>query len=302
MHRKRTLSDWLKNAVAPSVETDLRKSSNARSSNKLFTILSGNQIERACDTALESGDVYLATLLAQADGEPSFRNDIQAQLEVWKTQQTDAHIDSFYRRIYALLAGIPTSLAGSKRGGNQDSSPLDVFVAEGLDWKRAFGLHLWYGSLLDAPASEALDEYLDACEGRVAAPPLPWYREDRDSAPQLLSWANHSSPLTDGLFELIKLGLKPLVTLETALAPRGFSLSPSDYRLPWHLYNLLSRVMRRRDFSDRREVGHEEQDEDTEGTSNRANRTVSNYAFQLEYLGKWELATFVLLHLEEASR
>jgi len=57
--------------------------------------------------------------------------------------------------------------------------------------------------------------------------------------------------------------------------------------------------MKCRDFEDREAPAMvEEDEEETVGCSNSANALTLSYASQLEQLGLWEQATFVLLHLE----
>ena len=95
----------------------------------------------------------------------------------------------------------------------------------------------------------------------------------------------------------------------------------------WHLYIILSRAMRVRDFADRVQphaasrsarksngrinafagagVDHEEDDgeeeEKKDGESHTANLLTSAYAFELESWGMVQEAAFVLLHLESAD-
>ena len=55
--------------------------------------------------------------------------DLAAQLRVWEESGCERHISEALRRVYALLAG------------HVD----EVTPSLGLDWRRALGLHLWYG-------------------------------------------------------------------------------------------------------------------------------------------------------------
>jgi nuclear pore complex protein Nup98-Nup96 len=87
---------------------------------------------------------------------------------------------------------------------------------------------------------------------------------------------------------LIRVFSDATVSLDQILNPRNCSASPTDLRLPWHLYLILSRVMQKRDFVDR----------DEEGYSGEADRITQGYAAQLELGGQWLNAAFVLLHLE----
>jgi nuclear pore complex protein Nup98-Nup96 len=94
------------------------------------------------------------------------------------------------------------------------------------------------------------------------------------------------------LYELIKLYSDVRMSLEIALSPRAASSSPYAYRKTWHLYQLLSRALQVREF----------EDVDTSGYSELSQSVIESYADELEQLGLWEWAAFVLLHLADASR
>lgn len=307
MRRRRALSEWLQSAVASSVENDAREKGTDSWAANVFTLLTGNQLEKACNEAINAGNVKLATLLSQIPGDEEFREDLRAQLVIWREQQVDAHIDENVRKIYALLAGVVDVLEGSK--GSDPERASDLPLAAGLDWKRAFGLHLWFGERMDTPISQAFQSYCDASENSTTqtSKPIPWYREgatnnDADYPWKLSSEANPP----DALFALIQLFSQPQSTLSDILAPLSFSASPVDYRLPWHLYIILSRCLRVRDFPDRGEPvteASEDGDDDAriEGHSPSADLLANSYANQLEKLGLIQEAVFVLLHIEGSA-
>ena len=89
----------------------------------------------------------------------------------------------------------------------------------------------------------------------------------------------------------------------------SFSASPVDYRLPWHLYILLSRCLRTRDFRDRgapgtSSHGYADADEsqiEGEGHSPSADLLASSYALELEQMHLPQEALFILLHLEGSA-
>jgi nuclear pore complex protein Nup98-Nup96 len=302
VRRKRALSNWLQTTVAPSVESYLRTHPNARTSQRLFAMLTGNQVERATESALKEGDLHLATLLAQAGGDADFRADIEEQLVKWKDQVLDAHIDDSYRKIYSLLAGVVDILPASNSKDPVERS-RELVIAEGLDWKRAFGLQLWFGTQLETPTAEALDNY-QAVDRDLAALPLPWYRETPSSTSNRRLWrVNSRTPENDGLYELIRLDMDIAMPLEHALYPRAFSPSPLDFRLTWHLCVLLSSCLRRRDFTDRPQITlfHDSAEGQTRGVSTNASKVTASFASQLENQGLWELGVFVLLHLERSA-
>ncbi|KAJ2959858.1 hypothetical protein NUW54_g14458 [Trametes sanguinea] len=207
------------------------------------------------------------------------------------------------RKIYALLAGVADTLQGS--GGSGIEQCPDVDLAKGLDWKRAFGLQLWYGLPMDAPIAEVFEAY-DALwkeDLSSVAPPAPWYAERAESAES--SWNLPSKADHPGaLYSLIKLFADPACNLSAILSSFSFSPSPADYRLPWHLYILLSRCLRVRDLADRETPvrrSDDEDDDEVEGHSPSADLLANSYAAQLEQLGMIQEAVFVLLHIEGSA-
>lgn len=279
------MSKWLENAVAPAVDADLIKTSDDQPG-KLFTLLSGNQVDRAVQAALDGNDMRLATLISQIGGPELFKQEVQRQLDDWTKYKTNSHIASGYRRLYALLAGI-TDVSKGESGRGIDHAP-DVRVAEGLDWKRAFGLHLWYGCPFEHTIGDLLESFnLALSSATPPAKPIPPYLEK--PTPLHQSWKMRSQP-TDILYGLVRLFADITIPLESVLRTRDVSPSPLDMRLSWHLYLLLSRVLAKRDFEDREE-----------GYSANADLLTSGYAWQLELGGEWRWTAFVLLHLETSE-
>lgn len=310
LRRKAALSKWLQQAVASSVEKDVEESSGEYSwAQAVFALLTGYQVEKAVDIATEAGNVKLATLLAQADGDADFKEDLKAQLALWREQRIDVHTDENVRKVYALLAGTVDVLEGSKGLGLERCA--DVHMTEGLDWKRVFGLHLWFSQAMDSPISMAFEAYDRARkeDPENVAPPLPWYRESEVGVRTPYKLPPGAEP-PDALFSLIRLFADPACSLSSVLTPFSFSPSPLDHRLPWHLYILMSRCLRTRDFADRGEILDERLDEDeaamtaepeVEGHSPSADLLASSYALQLEKVGMLQEAVFVLLHIEGSA-
>lgn len=274
LRRKLALSKWLENAVAPSVDSDLLKNGENRAA-KVFTLLSGNKVARAVDMALEGNDMRLASLISQAGRTGEFRDEMLRQLSDWNKYDANPLIAVEYRRLYALLAGI-MDISTSKSG--------DILISKGLDWKRAFGLYLWFGCPFESTITDVFDEFTSALNSsHPPAEPLPPFLENKFNS----KWNLPTTP-TDIIYQLIRIFSDETVSLDQILNPRNCSASPTDLRLPWHLYMVLSRVMMKRDFVDRDEAGY----------SGEADKVTQGYAVQLELGGQWTLAAFVLLHLE----
>lgn len=286
VRRKLALSRWLQDAVAPAVDAELVKSDSQPA--KLFSLLSGNQVERAVQSAIEGNDMRLATLFAQIGSGDAFRGEMQRQLDDWKKYKASPLISPEYRRLYALLAGVTDVLPGDTSRGVDGCA--DVVISKDLDWKRAFGVQMWFGNHFEDPISTILDSFSNALTSpHPPATPLPPYLEK--PSPLERSWTMSSQP-TDILFGLIRLYSDPALSLDQVLRSRDASASPFDMRIIWHLYILLSQVLGKRDWEDRDTV---------EGYSAQADRVTVGYAAQLEGQGDWLGAAFVLMHLETSE-
>ena len=277
LRRKQAVGDWLRSAVSATVENAM--ASAPSTSAQIFLLLTGNQVERACHLAMEAHNFKLATLIAKIGGSPEFRRDMASQLIVWRESATDAWIDDDIRKIFALMTGDVTVVqASTSTDPFQKASELRI--DDGLDWKRTFGLQLWYGNYLE----DTLLASVDAFEARTGTTqPPPWYLEGAVTKKNS-SWMTRNE--TDALFELIKLAVDPAYGLENVLNPRAYTSSPLDYRYVWHVYVLLSRGLQVGDFS-------------SDTASLAASAVTINYAAQLEALGMYEHAIFVLLHLDD---
>ncbi|KAH9006574.1 nuclear protein 96-domain-containing protein [Lactarius hatsudake] len=283
VRRKEALSKWLEGVVTPTIDAE------------------------ACEAAMEGGNLKLAALLSQAGGDLEFRADILSQLRIWREQRVDVHIDSNLRKIYALLGGIVDTLEGST-GTGVERCP-DLLVSQKLDWKRVFGLHLWFGQLMDASIAEVFDAYDNHWRNARdrAAAPVPWYFEDSSSEHKHWRLSPDENP-PDAFYSLIKLYADPACSLAKISSPLSFGPSPADHSILWHLYIILSRSMRIRDFPDRDDPGvtraSQEGDDgeaQVEGHSPSADVLASTYALQLEQQDLIQEAAFVLLHLESSS-
>lgn len=289
LRRSDALSAWLTRAVSSSVEQDIKAHASTDSARIAFLHLTGNQVEKAVECLTSGGNIRLATLISQVPGDIEFRADIRDQMQIWKDEKVDVHMNETVRKLYALAAGEAEFLQGS-------SKKEDTDITKGLDWLRVFGLQLWFSSFLDTPLRETFEVYEQLIKenvGKVAAP-TPWYSKA----------ALHTGVLTDGLFNLIKLSLPSSITLESALNPLSFSPNPRDYKVPWLLYILLSRCLRVRDFNDRllSDAMNDESDvtQEIEGYSEVADALTVNFASQLQQEGLIQEAAFVLLFLEDA--
>lgn len=291
---KSAISEWLESTVSPAVTEDLAKETAATDARRVFLMLTGHQVTRATEAAMEANDINLAMLVSQAGGDRRFKELLATQLESWQKDGAEALIDPSYTKVMALLAGLIALRTGSAAG-----------LTANLDWKRVLGLYLWYTSSLEEPVGDAILRFQEAVEeGQVVV--QPWYTEDPTKAKDLVWKPRLPATPTDGLLGLMQLCMDQSYNLTKVLSPTGFSPSPLDYRLPWHLSMLMTQVMSITNFKDRDEHdrgGNEGTtlDEGSVGISHTSQVITLNYAMQLEYLGLKEQALFVLLHLEEPA-
>ncbi|WFD21613.1 hypothetical protein MEQU1_000268 [Malassezia equina] len=279
--RKAALSAWLERAVAASVQAEVRAHTAAsRSTEQVFAWLTGHQVEEAAEAAMEAGQVRLATLVAQAGGSLEMRADLQEQLAVWRSEGVDAELDTSVRRVYELLAGNVTHAQVNDARGRPKQT---LAMAAGLDWRRALGLHVWYGTVWEAPLSASIRSYEAAWrESDSTAAPLPVYQAEAQlGLLRKRELIQQEGAPRDALFELLMLHVDATYPLEHALEPRHFGRSALDHTLPWHLLMYLSRALGVRSLNDA-VVGE---------------RLTTAYAAQLEASGQWHWAAFVLLHL-----
>jgi nuclear pore complex protein Nup98-Nup96 len=291
-------------------------------------------MEKACAAAADGGYLKLSTLISQTGGDEMFKDDIREQLRVWKAEKLGPGAGTGFGsglvgrgvwKVYSLLGGILDD-------DEEELADKDADVCSSLDWKRVFGLCLWYHHGLEASIADVVKTYerfisRSISKAKPVAKPLPpWLLEiQRKKLPAALfsKWNNPSAnpEPDDPLYAIIKLFSDPALSLSNILDPLSFSSSPMEASIAmcWHLYIILSRVMRIRDFADRRSIGsrnvlmngggREESSDDEEreeryerfaieGHSPTADLLSSAYAFELESWGMIQEAIFVLLHIE----
>ena len=127
--------------------------------------------------------------------------------------------------IFMLLAGILTYAWEGMETLNSCS---------GLDWRRAFAVHLWYVSHPSVPIGEILELYNNAFqdEDPYACPPVPWYgspttaRESPENDKE-----EDNGRVSDTCYHLLQLYCNQDYDLGSALLPSGSTPYQLDYRL-----------------------------------------------------------------------
>ncbi|TKC36301.1 hypothetical protein EI555_012157, partial [Monodon monoceros] len=277
LERRRAFSRWLSHTAAPQIEEEVSLTRKDNPVEAVFSYLTGKRISEACSLAQQSGDHRLALLLSQLVGSQSVRELLTMQLADWHQLQADCFIEEERLRIFALLAGKPVW---------QLSEQKQINVCSQLDWKRSLAIHLWYLLPPTASISKALSMYEEAFQNtsegdRYACCPLPSYLEDSGFVVE--EEQDSQRPLQDVCFHLLKLYCDRHYDLNQLLEPRSITADPLDYRLSWHLWEVL------------RALNYTHLSEQCEGVLQ------ASYAGQLESEGLWEWAIFVLLHIDNSS-
>ncbi|KAM9247527.1 nuclear pore complex protein Nup98-Nup96 isoform 3-T3 [Leptosomus discolor] len=276
LERRKAFSRWLSETAAARIEEEVSLSRHGNHVEAVFSCLTGRRIGEACRLAQQSGDHRLALLLSQLAGSQPVRDLLTMQLVDWHRLQADCFIQGERLRVFALLAGKPVW---------QLSERISINVCSLLDWKRCVAVHLWYLLPPTASISKALAMYESAFQNtaecdKYACCPLPPYLED--SGCVIEDDDNVGRPLRDVCFHLLKLYSDRHYELEQLLDPRSVTSDPLDYRLSWHLWEVL------------RALNYTHLFKQSQGVLN------ASYAAQLEGEGLWEWAVFVLLHEPDA--
>ncbi|KAG5463305.1 MAG: nuclear protein 96-domain-containing protein, partial [Olpidium bornovanus] len=253
---------------------------------RAFALLSGHLVEEACLVLVKGGDRHLANLVAQAGQDSAVCQLIADQLARWNKLKVSEHMPRETLRVLSLLSGNTRRAVVDGEKGKQE-----FLVGEGLDWKRAFGLELWYGQYRHDGVRECVLEFdsswtdsVSAAPALRVAPPVPWYVEEAGTN-------NLDGPAVvrmprDAPWELLQLYSQPERPLDLVCQPAGFSSDLMDYRMPWLLYTKLSGSLAVREFMD----------VESEHGSRLAEYITASLSFQLENLGLWHWAVFVSLH------
>uniref|UniRef100_A0A673NKE5 Nuclear pore complex protein Nup98-Nup96 n=1 Tax=Sinocyclocheilus rhinocerous TaxID=307959 RepID=A0A673NKE5_9TELE len=281
LERRRSFSHWLSECAAECIEEEVGRALQRSHAEAIFSYLTGHCISKACKLSQKSGDHRLALLLSQAVGSKFCRDLLALQLSDWNSMQTDSFIEEDRLRIFALLAGKPV----------WQSTDSCINVCSELDWKRCVAVHLWYMLPPTASVADALAKYESAFRGseevkRYACPPLPPYVDELEllGLDEEMDETESKKPLYDICFHLLKLYSDRHYSLQQLLDPSTVTADHLDYRLSWHLWNVLQALNYNHLSTSCQGLLH------------------ASYAAQLESAGLWEMAIFVLLHIPDSGR
>uniref|UniRef100_A0A8C9VDT0 Nuclear pore complex protein Nup98-Nup96 n=1 Tax=Scleropages formosus TaxID=113540 RepID=A0A8C9VDT0_SCLFO len=280
LERRRSFSAWLSDGAAGRVEEEVACSQHRSHIEAVFSYLTGHRISEACRLAQKSGDHRLSLLLSQAAGSQYSRELLAMQLADWHQMQTDSFLQEDRLRVFALLSGKPV----------WQSTDGCVNVFSELDWKRCVAVHLWYMLPPTASVADALCRYETAFQGsdeveKYACSPLPPYMADSGLGnDELEEIVEPKRQLYDICFHLLKLYSNRHYSLQQLLDPCTVTMDQLDHRLSWHLWNVLQAL------------NYTHLSPQCQGLLH------ASYAAQLESVGLWEMAVFVLLHIPDSAR
>lgn len=240
--------------------------------------LSGHRLVEACDALLQSKDFRLATLVAQIGGDQIMRDDMAMQINEWRDLKVLSEMTEPIRALYSLLAG-DTCICEGNKGQLEDRARTFVISERfNLDWKRAFGLRLFYSIRAEQPIEDAIENFENDLKADEGKKPAPWFIE---SGPSNDSRPSEREDILWGILKLYRASKRwlPLPSLAKIIMPQNASPNPLSSRLSFQLYHALTLRF--------------------PAASNpaAADALALDFATQLDAAGEWIWALFAALHL-----
>ena len=278
--RKDRLIQMWRKLCQPTAMKDVSSALDAEE--KAIAQLSANNIVEACDELIQGRDFRLAILLAQIGGGQVMREDMAVQLDAWRGLKVLSEITDPVRALYELLSGNTCFCEGTKGPLEDNAKSFVISERFGLDWRRAFGLRLWYAISAEEPLEAAVKKYALDLEGHENKKPVPLFR---DAQIANLWEDKERSQREDVLWGLLKLyaaaqGDSTLPPIADIVMPHNTSGNPLGCRLSFQLYHALSLRFPPTDHS-------------------QGDQLARDFAGQLDSVGEWLSAMFVLLHLSD---
>ncbi|KAF1969501.1 hypothetical protein BU23DRAFT_557531 [Bimuria novae-zelandiae CBS 107.79] len=239
--RKERLSRFWQELVMKDAQDHAKE--NISDEEKALAYLSCNSIADAVATLFRGSDMRLATMVSLLGGDVAMREDMREQIDEWRRMDFLAEMDDSVRALYELVRG-ETAQAEGKGGVVREDKVSTFQIASrfGLDWRRAFGLRLWYQTTAEENIEWAVAQFADAMrDGKENVKPVPWFVEQKPE----MSWDDpRKEQREDLLWGILKLYARSKidgvpVTIDDVLAPVGVSGHPLNARLSFQLYHLF---------------------------------------------------------------
>tara|TARA_R110002003_G_scaffold878_8_gene21737 strand:+ start:9128 stop:11086 length:1959 start_codon:yes stop_codon:yes gene_type:complete len=325
LYRKEQLSDFWKVLVWDDAQKHAQQAGSPEE--KAIAHLSCNNISDACNSLLGGLDLRLATMVAQIGGDVTMRQSLVTQIEEWRRLDVLSEMEDSQRAIYELLSGNCAQSEGKNGSGRENkAATFGISSRFALDWRRAFGLRLWYGIMVGEAIELAIAQFADAIrEGFEDVKPVPWFIEaDLD-----MGWDDRQAESReDLLWGILKLyaasKLQLDANIEDVLAPENVSGHPLNARLAFQLFQLFKARQEDEREADERKVGmptvrgqndREHRSSFMSSTASRFNQDVQaesplvelgdkltlTYAASLHTPEHWMTAIWVYCHLSSAA-
>lgn len=249
---------------------------------KAVAQLSANNIVEACDELIQGRDFRLAIQLTQIGGGQVMREDMAFQVKEWRSLHVLSEMTDPIRALYELLSGNTCFCEGAKGPLEDNAKSFVISERFGLDWRRAFGLRLWYAISAEEPLEVAVKLYAQDLEGHEHQKPVPLFQK----AQVANLWEDKNrSQREDVLWGILKLYAAAqtnsiLPSIADIVMPHNTSGNPLGCRLSFQLYLALSLRFPPADPS-------------------HGDQLARDFAAQLDSVGLWLDAMFVLLHLSD---
>lgn len=282
IRKERLIQLWEKLCHSPAMK-DITATSSAEE--RAVAHLSAHNVVEACDELIRGKDFRLSILVAQIGGDPVMHEDMANQIKEWRGLDVLSEMTEPIRTLYELLSG-NTCLCEGKKGPLEDRARSFLISQRfKLDWKRTFGLRLWYAILTEDPIETAVEKYAEDLNTHETKKPLPQFFENQTNG----LWTDKGSALReDVLWGLLKIyssskGSLPEPSITDIVMPHNMTGNPLDARLSFQLYHALSARFPTADAS-------------------RADQLAWDFAVQMDAGGEWLWAIFVLLHLTDRNK
>ncbi|KAF2264676.1 hypothetical protein CC78DRAFT_616586 [Lojkania enalia] len=322
-YRKDKLSEFWESLVYADTQQHAQRAGTAEE--KAIAYLSGHNVADACLALLVGQDLRLATMLSQIGGDLMMRRDIVSQIEEWRRMDALSEMNDSVRALYELLAGNCAQAEGKIGDGRENkATSFNIAGRFRLDWRRAFGLRLWYGTLVDEPIELAVAQFADALRDNLEdVKPVPWFIEQGVD----MGWSDpEKENREDILWGILKLYASSKLDIpantEDILAPENVSGHPLDARLSFQLFQLFKSRQNDPDELDERKVGmptvrasdgvrgsllssttsQTENDEQAEDPLvELGDKLTLTYAASLHTAQHWTTAVFIYTHLSSSE-
>ena len=240
LSKKEQLSEFWRQLVWEDAQKHVEQAESPEE--RAIAHLSCNNVADACHTLLEGLDLRLATMISQIGGDATLRQSMATQIEEWRRLDVLSEMEDPHRALYELLSGNCAQSEGKSGPGRENKAlTFNICSRFALDWRRAFGLRLWYGIMADEPIELAVAQFADAINyGKEDVKPVPWFVQEHAQ----MGWNDtNAEDREDLLWGILKLyaasKLDLAANIEDVLAPENISGHPLNARLSFQLFHIL---------------------------------------------------------------